>query len=343
MQAAQQTSDAGLAGQTLSVKQHVDHAGVRTAREDHQAAVAHVDDERLVIPDHRIGLPAIAVPRLVDRKATFELGDPLDLPGNQNGAIEQEAVRALLDHLKPVRLKILTARRRQSQLAARGKGNSSFAPSIGVNHQRQPRTPPTADQPLETAVMSGVTVRDDDRAQVTHRDLKHVEVAGHGVRREASVVEHGAPLAAPLDADQRREAMLSNQLLSRAEVPRLVANHTLLAGHQHVKEVVDHDRHLDAIHRGEHAPILRHQPARANATQHRKATTDADACSAALRKSGQGCSGALLWNELENLARGRRGAETIETERFDLAWSWPLLSSGAEAPGLADTAPCCPR
>ena len=134
--------------------------------------------------------------------------------------------------------------------------------------------------------------------------------------------------------------MLSNQLLSRAEVPRLVANHALLAGHQHVKEVVDHDRHLDAINRGEHAPILRQQPARANATQNRKATTDPDACSAALRKSGQGYSGALLWNELENLARGRRGAETIETERFDLAWSWPLLSSGAEAPGLADTAPC---
>src|SRR5947209_3887460 len=312
MQAAKQTGDAGLAGQTLSVKQHVDRAGVRTAREDHQAAVAHVDNERLVIPDHRIGLPAIAVPRLVDRKATLELGDPLDLSGNQNGAIEQQAVRALLDHLKPLRLKILTARRRQSQLAARGKGNSSLAPSIGVNHQRQPRTPPTADQPLETAVMIGVTVRDDDRTQVTHGDLKHVEVAGHGVRREASVVEHGALLAAPLDADQRGETMLSNQLLSRAEVPRLVANHALLAGHQHVKEVVDHDRHLDAINRGEHAPILRQQPARANATQNRKATTDADTCSAALRKSEQGRSGALLWNELDNLARGRRGAETID-------------------------------
>ena len=51
--------------------------------------------------------------------------------------------------------------------------------------------------------------------------------------------------------------MLGNQLLSRAEVPRLVANHALLAGHQHVQEVVDHDRHLDAINRGEHAPILR--------------------------------------------------------------------------------------
>ena len=53
--------------------------------------------------------------------------------------------------------------------------------------------------------------------------------------------------------------MLSNQLLSRPEVPRLVANHALLAGHQHVEGVVDHDRHLDAINRGEHPPILRQQ------------------------------------------------------------------------------------
>src|SRR5438270_10953672 len=119
MQAAKQTSDAGLAGQTLSVKQHVDRAGVRTAREDHQAAVTHVDDERLVIPDHRIGLPAIAVPRLVDRKAGFELGDPLDLSGNQNGSIEQQAVRSLLDLLQPLRPKIVTSRQRHSPLAAR--------------------------------------------------------------------------------------------------------------------------------------------------------------------------------------------------------------------------------
>ena len=219
----------------------------------------------------------------------------LDLSGDQNGAIEQEAVSALLDHLQPLGLKIVTARRRQSQLAARGKGDSSFAPSIGVNYQRQPRTPPTAGQPLQAAVMIGVAVRDDDRTQVTHWHLKHVEVAGHGVRREAGVVEHCAPVAAPLDTDQRGETMLSNQLLSRAEVPRLVANHVLLAGHQHVEEVVDHDRHLDAINRGEHAPILRQQPARANPAQNRKPATDSDACSPTLRKGRRAvpedCSG----------------------------------------------------
>ena len=115
--------------------------------------------------------------------------------------------------------------------------------------------------------------------KLTHRHLKHVEVAGHRVRREAGVVEHSAPVAVPLDADQRGETMLSNQLLRRAEVPRLVASHALLAGHQHVEEVVDHDRHLDTINRGEHTPILRQRPARANDAQNRDAATDPDACS----------------------------------------------------------------
>src|ERR1700759_1332593 len=51
--------------------------------------------------------------------------------------------------------------------------------------------------------------------------------------------------------------MPSHKLLIRAEVPRLVTNHPLLASHQQIEEVVDHDRHLDAINRGEHTPILR--------------------------------------------------------------------------------------
>ena len=51
--------------------------------------------------------------------------------------------------------------------------------------------------------------------------------------------------------------MLGNQLLSRPEVPRLVARRALLFCHQHVEKVVDYDRHLDAINRGELPPILR--------------------------------------------------------------------------------------
>jgi len=153
MQAAEKPSDSCLTGQTLSVKQDVDHARVRTAGDDHQAAVAHVEDECLVVPDHRIGPPTISLACLVDRKATLELGDPLDLSGDQNRAVEQQAVRALLDHLNALGLKIVTAGRRQSQLTARGKRDSPLTPSVGVDHQRQPRAATTADQPLQAAVM----------------------------------------------------------------------------------------------------------------------------------------------------------------------------------------------
>src|SRR5437588_9364277 len=110
MQAAEKTSDARLPGQTLSVKHDVDHACVRTPRDDHQSAVAHVEDECLVVPDHRIRQPAVPVARLVDRKAALELGDPLDLSGDKNRAVEQQAVRAVLDHVKTLSLKVVTAR-----------------------------------------------------------------------------------------------------------------------------------------------------------------------------------------------------------------------------------------
>lgn len=56
----------------------------------------------------------------------------------------------------------------------------------------------------------GMAVRNDDRPQVIHRYLKHVEVASHSVLREPGVVEHGAPIAVPLDADQGGKTMLSN-------------------------------------------------------------------------------------------------------------------------------------
>jgi hypothetical protein len=63
-----------------------------------------------------------------------------------------------------------------------------------------------------------------------------------------------------LDADQRGESVLGHQMRSRTEVSRLIADDALLACHQQVEVVVDHDRHLDAINRRENALILRQRP-----------------------------------------------------------------------------------
>jgi hypothetical protein len=102
-----------------------------------------------------------------------------------------------------------------------------------------------------------MAVRDNDRAQVAHRHLKHVEVASHRMGRKTSVVQHSMTITVALKGDHGRKAVLSDQLLRRSEVPRLVANDALLARHQNVKEVVNHNRDLDAINGNEHETIVR--------------------------------------------------------------------------------------
>jgi hypothetical protein len=158
------------------------------------------------------------------------------------------------------------------------------------------------------------------------------------VRCEAGVVEHSAPVAVSLDADQRGETMLSNQLLRRAEVPRLVASHALLTGHQHVEEVVDHDRHLDTINRGEHTPILRQPLAPANEAGHRHRFR---CLLPALRKGSH--AGMLLRNEgarLERALRPRRRDDRSSSissvsSRPSEAAALPALPESASPPSCA--------
>ena len=101
-----------------------------------------------------------------------------------------------------------------------------------------------------------MAMRDDDRAQLTDRHLEHVEVARHGMGRKTSVVEHSMTITVALKGDDE-PAVLSDQLPRRAEVLPPVANHVLLARHQHVEEVVDHHCDLDAINGHEHETIVR--------------------------------------------------------------------------------------
>ena len=145
MQAADEACDAGFAGQALSVSQDVDRTRMRTAGDDDQPSVAHVDDKRLIVPDHRIGLPTVRATCLVDGKATLELGHALDLPRDQDTTIEQQAVRALLDYFQPLGLQVVATRRRQAQLAARWKHDPALTPRVRVDHQRQSRAPPPTD------------------------------------------------------------------------------------------------------------------------------------------------------------------------------------------------------
>ncbi len=102
---------------------------------------------------------------------------------------------------------------------------------------------------FKPAVMVCVPVRYDERAQVSDRDLQDIQVAAECCRRQTAVVEDRTPAAVTLDCDQRREAMLCDELVAVAEVGGEVPANAVGAGHQHVNEVVDDDRDLSTNHR----------------------------------------------------------------------------------------------
>ena len=97
----------------------------------------------------------------------------------------------------------------------------------------------------------GVAVGQDDRAQVAQPDLQDVHVVDRGPRAEARVVEDRRALAAALDGEQQREAVLGQQLRAIALQHPVVdapAAYHLAARQEQVDGVVDQDGHLDRVH-----------------------------------------------------------------------------------------------
>jgi hypothetical protein len=94
-----------------------------------------------------------------------------------------------------------------------------------------------------------VAVRDDKSAQIPNGNLQDIQVAGKSGSRQTAVVEDRTPTTTGLDGDQRREAMLCDQLAAVAEVASKVPADAIGAGHQYVDEVVDDDRDFGMIDR----------------------------------------------------------------------------------------------
>jgi hypothetical protein len=97
VEAAEQRIERLPAGQPLGVPGNVHHAGVAAAGDHHDALVADVHDERLIIEHERVGLPASVEPGLLRREAWLVPRGPGDLAGDQHGPAEQEAGLAFLD------------------------------------------------------------------------------------------------------------------------------------------------------------------------------------------------------------------------------------------------------
>src|SRR4051794_13029103 len=128
--------------------QYIDRAGVRTAGEDHETSTADVDDQRLVVPDHRIRLPTSVAARLVDRKPALEVGHALDLARDEDLSVEQQTLGARLDHFEPLGLEIVAARRWEPDLSTRGEGDAALTPGLGVYQERESGSAAAADDPL---------------------------------------------------------------------------------------------------------------------------------------------------------------------------------------------------
>ena len=79
VKAADEASDALLAREPLCVAQDVDSPRMRAAGDDDETLAPHVDDQVLVVPDHRVGFPTSLCLCVVDWEAPLECREPLDL------------------------------------------------------------------------------------------------------------------------------------------------------------------------------------------------------------------------------------------------------------------------
>nr|WP_230205070.1 MFS transporter [Parafrankia elaeagni] len=78
-------------GQPQGVSGDVDRARVPAAGQDQETPAPHVHDQRLVVEDERVVLPAGAVPPLVrGRHPAFEVRRAVDLAGDEDVAVDQQ-------------------------------------------------------------------------------------------------------------------------------------------------------------------------------------------------------------------------------------------------------------
>src|ERR1700729_164080 len=88
-------------GKPAGVTADVHYAGVPASRDDQQALVLDVDDQRLVVEHQRIRLPAAVQPGLLWRESRLVAGAAGYLASDQHRLLEQEAGLAFLDDLEP--------------------------------------------------------------------------------------------------------------------------------------------------------------------------------------------------------------------------------------------------
>ena len=252
-------------GQLLRVADGVHDPGVAAAAEHDQPAVAHASDQRLVVEDQRIGLPAVVAERLVPLEAGLELGRPVDLAGDQHRAVEEERWLALLDDLETGAFQRRAARRRELDrieareadpcAGSRTRDGSAPAGSPRPSARATPSIPVTWSQwPWLSTITSTSPSESPSRRTFSTIPVGETPVSNSSVRSRpffstrTRAEKPGSAMRAsgtPSGSEPRRDARNGAGQRLRPADPR----DRLLVGHQRIGDVVHQDRHPNAVDR----------------------------------------------------------------------------------------------
>ena len=132
MKSAHYRGDLFHARELLGVLDGIDHPGVPAAGEHYQALVSGVHDNRLVVIEVRVRLPAAVDQSMVERKADFERRGPGDLSGDQQQIVQQKRGTALFDEFDAVLRQPLTIRGWQVHLETVRENEFALQEGVGV-------------------------------------------------------------------------------------------------------------------------------------------------------------------------------------------------------------------
>ena len=174
------------AGEPLGVAADVDDARVPAAGEHDQPAPGDVSDQRLVVQDQRVGLPALAAPGLVDSESLLESGNAVDLASDQHRPVVQERRLPLLDDAEAGVFQRAAAGGGQLERLAAWDGQAPPSPELGVDQHRQVPGR-AADEAGQPGGVVEVAVAADDRLDVCRILAQAAQVAGAPVGRDPGV------------------------------------------------------------------------------------------------------------------------------------------------------------
>src|SRR5262249_8032683 len=239
--------NAGYARDAHRVAADADDAAVRARRDHHQAAVAHVGDQRLLADERVLDQLAVFLHPEVRRDGLPRLGR-VHLARQPHALDDRPGLRDRLDgDLVPLDL---VAREPAAIYPALAPLLPAGAEVIdaAVEGQLALETPPPGVQETgQSAPVVPVTVGEGDRVDGRRVERQLAEVVVQCLRGEAKVEGDGEALVAPRGLHEVRQPVLGAQVRHLAGHERAVAARYRAVLAKIVDVVVDHGRDADPV------------------------------------------------------------------------------------------------